>query len=79
MNRVLQTIGEAIWRDWLAAAIASGALPTATTAVAVATVQSTPPVGTPTPNGYGGNSAPVRALVAGVLQSERTGEHRGAK
>lgn len=58
---------------------ALGLLPTATTAIAVATVQSTPPVGTPTPNGHGGNSAPARALVAGVLQSERTGEHRGSK
>ena len=79
MKRVLPMLGELIWRDWLAAAIASGALPSATTAVAVATAHPTPPVGTPGPVHRGGNSAPARAPVAGVWESERTGEHGGAK
>ena len=66
MKRVLPLLGELIWRDWLAAAIASGALPH-------------PPIGTPSAIDHEGNSAPARAPVAGVWESERTGEHGGAK
>ena len=43
-------IGAAIWRDWLAAAMASGAL-------------AHPPIGTPSAQTQGGNSAP-RALAS---------------
>lgn len=59
--------------------VLSAAQPSATTAVAVATAHSTPPVGTPSPVRHEGNSAPARAPVAGVWESERTGEHGGAK
>jgi len=79
MKSEMEMVVELLWRDFLAAAIASGALPSATTAVAVATAHPTPPVGTPGPVHRGGNSAPARAPVAGVWESERTGEHGGAK
>lgn len=73
-------VGGLIWRDWLTAAIASGALPSAdTTAVAVVSAHSTPPVGTPGAGTRGGNSAPARALVTGWGKSERCGERWGAK
>lgn len=49
-------IGAAIWRDWLAAAMASGAL-------------AHPPIGTPSAQTQGGNSAPARSLVAGLGES----------
>ena len=39
----------------------------------------TPPVGTPSAKTHGGNSAPARALVAGLGKSERCGEPKGAK
>lgn len=49
-------IGAAIWRDWLAAAMASGAL-------------AHPPIGTPSAQTQGGNSTPARSLVAGLGES----------
>ena len=49
-------IGAAIWRDWLAAAMASGAL-------------AHPPIGTPSAQTQGGNSAPARSLVPGLGES----------
>ena len=49
-------IGAAIWRDWLAAAMASGAL-------------AHPPIGTPSAQTQGGNSTPERSLVAGRGES----------
>ena len=49
-------IGAAIWRDWLAAAMASGAL-------------AHPPIGTPSAQTQGGNSSPARSLVAGLGES----------
>ena len=49
-------IGAAIWRDWLAAAMASGAL-------------AHPPIGTPSAQTQGGNSPPARSLVAGLGES----------
>ena len=49
-------IGAAIWRDWLAAAMASGAL-------------AHPPIGTPSAQTQGGNSTPERSLVAGLGES----------
>lgn len=79
MKSEMATVGELLWRDFLAAAIASGALPSATTAASVVSAHPTPPVGTPSPVHHEGNSAPARALVAGVWESERSGEHRGAK
>lgn len=66
MKRVLTMAVAAIWRDWLAAAIASGAV-------------THPPIGTPSPVHHEGNSAPARALVAGAGKSERTGERGGEK
>ena len=38
-----------------------------------------PPIGTPSARGRAGNSAPVRAPVAGLGESERTSEQRGSK
>lgn len=49
-------IGAAIWRDWLAAAMASGAL-------------AHPPIGTPSAQTQGGNSTPARSLVPGLGES----------
>ena len=49
-------IGAAIWRDWLAAAMASGAL-------------AHPPIGTPSALTQGGNSTPARSLVPGLGES----------
>ena len=49
-------IGAAIWRDWLAAAMASGAL-------------AHPPIGTPSAQTQGGNSTPARPLVPGLGES----------
>ena len=49
-------IGAAIWRDWLAAAMASGAL-------------AHPPIGTPSAQTQGGNSSPARSLVPGLGES----------
>ena len=49
-------IGAAIWRDWLAAAMASGAL-------------AHPPIGTPSAQTQGGNSTPERSLVPGLGES----------
>ena len=49
-------IGAAIWRDWLAAAMASGAL-------------AHPPIGTPSAQTQGGNSIPARSLVPGLGES----------
>ena len=57
-------IGAAIWRDWLAAAMASGAL-------------AHPPIGTPSAQTQGGNSAPARALVAGDGKSPGFGPVSG--
>lgn len=67
MKRVLTMAVAAIWRDWLAAA------------VAVVSAHPAPPVGTPSPVHHEGNSAPARALVAGAGKSERTGERGGEK
>ena len=47
--------------------------------VAGAAFAAHPPVGTPGAVHHGGNSAPARALVAGLGKSERCGEPRGAK
>ena len=79
MKSEMATVGELLWRDFLAAAIASGALPSATTAASVVSAHPTPPVGTPSPVHHEGNSAPARALVAGLGKSERCGEPKGAK
>lgn len=64
----MATIGELIWRDWLAAAIESGALGPATTAIAVATVQSSPPIGTPEPFAKRGNSARPERFVEAISE-----------
>lgn len=69
MKSEMATVGELLWRDFLAAAIASGALPSATMAVAVVSAHPTPPVGTPSPVHREGNSAPARAPVAGAGKS----------
>lgn len=37
----------------------------------------TPPVGTPTAEGHGGNSAPARTPVVGRQKSEQVGEQTG--
>lgn len=63
------SFGELIFRDWLKVAIASGALPSATTAASVVSPLSTPPVGTPGAVAHGGNSTPARTLVAGAGKS----------
>lgn len=78
MKSEMETVVELLWRDFLAAAIASGALPSATTAVAVATAHPTPPVGTPGPVHHEGNSAPARALVAGAGKSPAFSPDSGA-
>ena len=69
MKSEMATVGELLWHDFLAAAIASGALPSATTAASVVSAHPTPPVGTPSPVHHEGNSAPARALVAGAGKS----------
>ena len=79
VSEIKRRIGAAIWRDWWAAALASGALGSATTAAPVVSPLSTPPVGTPSTVRHGGNSRPARALVAGLGKSERCGEPKGAK
>ena len=79
VSELKRRIGAAIWRDWWAAAMASGALGSATTAASVVSPLSTPPVGTPSTVRHGGNSRPARALVAGLGKSERCGEPKGAK
>ena len=78
MKSEMETVVELLWRDFLAAAIASGALPSATTAVAVATAHPPPPVGTPGPVHRGGNSAPARAPVAGAGKSPGFSPDSGA-
>lgn len=75
MKRVLTMAVAAIWRDWLAAAIASGAV---ATAVAVVSAHPAPPVGTPSPVHHEGNSAPARALVAGAGKSPGFSPDSGA-
>lgn len=80
---VFETTAVDVGADRLSCVIAmpaaSRALGSATTAVAVVSAHSTPPVGTPGPVDHEGNSAPARAPVAGVWESERSGEHGGAK
>lgn len=79
VSEIKRRIGAAMWRDWWAAALASGALGSATTAASVVSPLSTPPIGTPGAVRHGGNSAPARALVTGARKSERTGERGGEK
>ena len=70
------TVVELIWRDFLAAAVASGALPPQALGYKL---RSTPQVGTSGVKIHEGNSAPAGALVAGLGKSERCGERRGLK
>lgn len=46
---------------------------------ATQTIDPPPPIGTPSAEGRAGNSAPARALVAGLGESERNGEQGGSK
>ena len=78
MKSEMETVVELLWRDFLAAAIASGALPSATMAVAVVSAHPTPPVGTPSPVHHEGHSAPARALVAGAGKSPGFSPDSGA-
>ena len=73
ISELQQRIGAAIWRNWWAAALASGAVASATTAASVVSPLSTPPVGTPGAVAHGGNSTPARALVAGAGESPTFG------
>ena len=66
LKEVRSHVGTAIWRGWLAAAEASGAV-------------THPPIGTPGTKTQGGNSAPAHTPVAALQQSERSGERRGRK
>ena len=47
--------------------------------VTTQTIDQPPPIGTPSARGHAGNSAPVRAPVAGLGESERSGEQGGSK
>ena len=72
IKAVGERIGAALYREWLAAAFASGALTTATTAAAVVDACCSsphPPVGTPGARFGKGNSTPSDALVAGSDKS----------
>lgn len=77
ISELKRRISAAIWRDWLAAAMASGAVWSATTAASVVSPLSTPPVGTPGAVAHGGNSTPARPLVAGAGKSPGFGPASG--
>jgi hypothetical protein len=85
MKRDLAILEWLVWPDWLTAAITSVApalIATVTTAASVVGAccsRVTPPAGSPSVKTHGGNSAPARALVAGLGKSERCGEPWGAK
>lgn len=69
IKAVGESIGAMIFRKWLAVAIQSGALHSATTAASVVAPHPTPPIGTPSALTQGGNSTPARSLVPGLGES----------